>query len=212
MGIPIIFVLFLFFIFIFQHNLRKNDRKEKSARNQFWDYEKNSFFARKSPINNNDFIKPNSEALPKLDYEAFKALGNTQMFEIQEKCFSYADMPMLDLSNMLNSEIRHKYGVANFELIESYENNYTNYIKNLYKLGKFYYENGMNKEAISTLEEGINVNTEIGDHIILLATIYSEMQKMQEFNIVYNKASKMKSLTKNKTLQQLDFLKNRFTG
>lgn len=212
MGIPIIFVLFLIFIFIFQHNLKKNDRNGKMARKQFWEYEENSFFARKLPLNDNDFIKPNVHSIPKLDYEAFKALNNPQMFTVQEKCFSLADIPMLDLSGMLNSELRYRYGAANLELIESYENNYTNYIKSLYKLGKFYYDNNMKNEAISVLEEGMNVNTEISDHIILLATIYYEMQKKKEFDCLYKKALKMKSLTKNKTLQQLHSLKDNFNS
>lgn len=207
MGIPTIFVLFLIFLFIFQHNLRKSDRLHKNASERFWEKEEASMFARKSPIETQHYIIPQVENLPKNTLEYFQNLENEQLYYIQEKCFDLASKPMLNFSNMLNSDIRLKYGSENLNLIEAYETNYNHYLQNLYQLGKGYYDLKLYNEAITVLEEGIRVNTDISDHIILLATLYCELKDFNKFNNLYDKSLSLTSLTKNKTIQGLDNLK-----
>lgn len=207
MGIPMIFVLFLIFLFIFQYHLRKSDRLAKESTKKFWAKEEASMFSRKSPIEPEQYIKPQIENFPKKTLEYFKELNYEKLYSIQENCFYLATQPMLNFSNILNSDLRLKYGSANLQLIEAYENNYNQYLHNLYHLGKGYYELNQYNEAVIILEEGIRVNTDISEHIILLATLYCNYKDSEKFNTLYNKVLSFNSLTKNKIIYRLDELK-----
>ncbi|PKM49539.1 MAG: hypothetical protein CVV02_15530 [Firmicutes bacterium HGW-Firmicutes-7] len=209
MDIPTLFILFLIFIIIFQHNLRKTDRMTNKSRKKFWEHEENSLFARKSPIESSLYISPAIDSLPRFSIEEFQAFGNIDLFKIQETCFDLANKPMVNLSDMLNSDVRNKYGTSNLNTIEEYEINYTHYIKSLYQLAKGYYELKMYPEAVKVLEEGIQVQTEIGDHILLLASIYSELHDFAKFDALYEKTMGLNTLTKNTIVKNLEKLKEK---
>lgn len=206
MGIPIIFVLFLIFLFIFQHHLRKTDRLTERARKEFWNREENSLFTRKSPIEKRDFLQPKTENLPRETLDYFIGIEKEELFDLQEKCFELARNPMLDLSDLLNSEVKLKYGSSNLELIGNYEINYNHYIQSLYQLGKGYYDANKHDKAIKVLEEGIQIHTNISDHIILLASLYWQNKNYDHFNQLYDYAINLHSLTKNKIIHHLNEL------
>lgn len=207
MTIPATFILFLIAIFIFQHNLRKSDRTINNSRKNFWAHEEKSLFARKSPIESSLYIKPNLEALPKFSIEDFISFGDENLYKIQEHCFNIATEPMVNLSDMLNSDVRMKYGTSNLSIIESYEVNYNHYIKSLYQLAKGYYDLKMYAEAIKVLEEGVHVNTSIGDHIILLASLYCQFHDTLKFNELYERTLTLNTLTKSTIVKNLDKLR-----
>lgn len=207
MEFPIIFILFLMLLLIFQLSLKKSNLSRKRSSQKFWSNEEKSWFARKSQVELDLFIHPNTENLPRLSRQDYESLGKEAMFRIQEEGYAIALEPMVDLTNMLNSDIRLQYGPANFELINTYENNYTRYIKVLYILGKFFYEKDRDQDALLFLEEGVHVRTEISDHIILLATLYCKLHDKNKFLELYDRAQKSQSLTKNKIIQELKKLK-----
>ncbi len=207
MGVPVLFICFIFLIAIFQYNLQKGEAHRKKSRKRFWEFEDSSWFGRKGSIEPNYFLHPNASNLPKLTFEEFDALEMSYLFKLQETCFELAKEPMVDLSYLLNSEIRHKYGANNVNTIEGYENNYNNYIRYLYQLGKFYYEQERYTDAQLYLEEGLSVHTEISDHLILLGTLYLKNQDDVGFQKLYAHAKGIKSLTKTKILHRLDQLK-----
>lgn len=210
MGIPTIFILFLIFIFIFQHNLRKSERSINNSRRTFWEREEKSLFARKTAISPDDYIQANPESLPQFPLEYFHEIGDEQLYKLQQRCLKLANEPMMNLSDMMNSDVRIKYGAANLGLIENYENNYNQYLRTLYKLAKGYYELNKISEAVQVLEEGIHMQTDISDHILLLGTLYQKLGEKNKFDILYNKTLEMKTLTKAKTIQGLDKIKEAF--
>lgn len=207
MGIPTIFIVFLIFIFVFQHNLRKSDRMISHNRRSFWDKEEKSLFVRKTDLDPNDFVHANAEALPHYSLEYFKELGDEHLYKLQERCFKLASEPMMNLSELMNSDIRLKYGAANLGLVENYEDNYNQYLRALYKLAKGYYELDKKTEALQVLEEGINMKTDISDHIILLGKLYLETHRNDRFETLYNSTLQLKTLTKSKSIQGLEQLK-----
>lgn len=207
MGIPVFFITFIILLTIFQIYLNKTSISRKNSRRKFWSHEEKSWFGRKSQIESDHYLHPNIENLPHLSKEDYENLGKESMFRIQEECYAIALEPMIDLTNMLNSDIRHQYGPANFDLIDTYENNYTRYIKALYILGKFFYEKDRDQDALLFLEEGVHVRTEISDHIILLGTMYCKLRDKTKFLELYERAQKSQSLTKNKIIHELKKLK-----
>ncbi|MBC7958298.1 MAG: hypothetical protein H7X94_00390, partial [Vallitaleaceae bacterium] len=112
MGVPIVFAAFILFLLAFQYKLTKNSRQDNRLKKAFWDAEESSLFARKAPIADSDWIHPNSQILPTSTIEEFIAFGRPELYELQEACFTLSKQPMLDLSHMLNSEVRSKYGAS----------------------------------------------------------------------------------------------------
>lgn len=198
MGIPTIFILFLIFLFIFHHNLKKTERLTAMKRKDFWENEEKSMFTRKSQIEDNNYIVLDISGIIHNNREYFLELGHPELFKYQELIFSLSNEQMLNLSNMSNSEIRLKYGVANFSHIEACENNYNRLIKAIYMLGKGYYDLEKYPEAISVLEAGIKINSDISDHILLLAELYAMNKDVFNFNEIKIYSENIESLTKTK--------------
>jgi hypothetical protein len=206
MNIPVIFILFLIFIFIFRHNLNKTDKETVRLNKLFWNKEEKSLFARKQKINDDIFILstlPTNIRRSKVEY---KSLGDSSIYKLQERCFYLSKEPMANLSNLSNSEVRLKYGASNLDNIDIYESNYTLYIKSLYEFGKKLYDLGLTETSIIVLEEAINAKTDISGNYILLAKIYHTSNNTSKLNDLYNKATKLNSLTKNKVIREIDQL------
>lgn len=207
MPIPIIFILFVIFILIFQHNLRKQSTTLEKSRKEFWELEEKSYFSRKEPIEPELFLKTNSESLPKNSREFFQEKGKESLFLVQEKCFEVSALPMINLSDTLNSQVRLKYGAANLGLIQNYEINYNSYLTHLYKLGKGYSDMGLDNDAILFLEEAINLCSESSDHYILLGQLYKRTNDHKKLDALYQNAQGLNTITKNKVVSALDQLK-----
>jgi len=210
MGIPTIFILFLIFLFIFHHNLKKTEKLTAIKRKEFWENEEKSMFSRKSQIEDTNYIVPDISGVKHNNKEYFAELGHPELFKYQELIFSLSKEPMLNLSNMSNSEIRLKYGIANFSHIEACENNYNRLIKAIYLLGKGYFDLENYSEAISVLEAGIKINSDISDHILLLAELYAKKKDSFNFNELKIYSENLESLTKSKLSNGFIDLKKRY--
>lgn len=178
-------------------------KAENKSWEQFWKKEEESMFARKNDPAPEDFIIPSPQSLPRHSKEYFESISRDDLYKLQEKCFSLTEKPMMNLQDQLNSDVRLKYGAQSITDIEVYEQTYTQYIKNLYNLGKAYYELGNIQDALAYLEEGINVNTDISDHYLLLGKIYHQLNNTKALNDLYEKANELTSLTKGKILKGL---------
>jgi tetratricopeptide (TPR) repeat protein len=206
MGIPVIFLSFLVFIIIYRIQLAKLDKDQNAINKLFWEREESSLFVRKKEIKPYELILPNVDSIPTYSQSEYEAMGNKDLFNIQEKCITYSHTKMLNTSHLLNSEVRLKYGSANIDTVEDYEENYHQYIKLLYQLGKGFFELNRLEDAILLLEEGLHVNTEISDHLILLGKLYKTTNQKEKFTALFNYANTINSLTKNKILHELEAL------
>lgn len=206
MGIPVLFVLFLILIITVQINLRKYDSKRNASRENFWEKEHQSLFSRKKPLDSADFISASLPDHLKKSIEVFKELDREDLFYTQEKCFECLNTPMMNLENMLNSDVRIKYGTANLETVELYEENYNKYLHSLYMLGKGYYELKMYQDAITVLEEGVRIHTQMREHYIILGKIYKELHQEDSFKQLIRHAEEINSISKSKLIKALSEL------
>lgn len=204
MGIPGFFVLFLIVLIVFQINLRKYNRERNAASEKFWDNEQKSLFVRKKTIDDSEYLHPNLEGFPYYPIDYFKNLDREDLFYAQEKCFTCAKMPMMNLAGLMNSEVRFKYGTANLTFIENSEQNYNNYLRSLYNLGKGYYELQQYDHAIVVLVEGVAMRTMISEHYIILAKLYRSLNQVESLNNLINQVNSLNSASKNKLLKTLN--------
>ena len=202
-GIPTFLVLFLIFLAVFRYRLSKAERINRKASKAFWDQEHSSHFIRKKLITEDDLIKPRLEDFPIFTMEDFEQMENPHIFKLQQDCLDLANKPMMNLGHLLNSEIRLKYGTANLELVQSYEENHTAYIKALYRLGKAYADADRPYEAIKVLEEGLWVKTDYSRHWLLLGSLYISKNHFTDYENLLKKASSINGSAQEKLLADL---------
>lgn len=210
MEIPIIFIVFLIFVFLFRYKMNQQEKATHRSNELFWEREKKSLFIRKKTLDDTIYLKADISKFPKYSLEQFIEWQAKKLYKVQEDCLYYASQPMVNLSNMLNSEIRLKYGTANLTLIESYENNYISYTKQLYQLGKGFYDINRDDDAITVLEEGIRMGSDISHNYILLGKLYCKTNQTVKFQDLYNKTTYIESLTKHKIIDELNKLINSY--
>jgi len=152
----------------------KSENQEVHEREDFWTKESESHYVRKKELTEDDYVKTHFHNLPAHDESYYKALGRDRLYTYQENCRLLSIEPMMNLTNMLNSEVRLKYGTAQLDLIESYENNYNQYVKNLLNWATGLYELNQKQEASDILREAISIGSDVSHVYLLMGKIYAE--------------------------------------
>lgn len=154
---PFFFIAFVTFLILFNYYQRRGTRRQEELEQQFWEREREANATRKQDISGLAYIKIPAGLIPGgLNTESEKIL------------LSLVDLPMIDLTEFTNTELKLKYGVANLNTLNDAENNYISalqqlpvYAKELMDAGKtnaakqlmeFAQENNIESSAISALQ------------------------------------------------------------
>ena len=121
-------------------------------------------------------IVPDMSQFPKHSPTYFEENNSSSLYLIQEKCIELSKSPMMNVGNLLNSEIRLQFGTANLPLVQSYEENYHQFLQLLFQLGEGYYKLNEYDDSIQVLKVGMELGTDLSKHYILLGTIYHNQQ------------------------------------
>lgn len=206
MGIPTIFIAFVIFIIVFRYKIHKNTEFNKKKQVDFWSKESDSHAVRKKDIDPSDFLKTNPEAIPTFDASFYKSNNMHRLHHSQLQCQGLAKEPLMNLSHMLNSDVRLKYGTAQLPLIETYENNYNSYIQHLSILGNGLLELEYYTEAKRLFEEAISLGSDASHVWINLGTVYHILKDRDALIKLINKATDLDSLMQHKISVHLNEL------
>lgn len=200
--LPTFLLLFITFIIYFAYKNSVITKKQLEKRNAFWDREKQANFSRKQPLNDLNFIEIDKGKLP---FDSIN-LSKTELNEIQTKIKEIINLPMVNLKSYTNTDLKLKYGVANLELLSTYESNYIQFSQLLYEWGMYLVKLNQLDKAISVLNYGVLIGTEHSEHIILLGTLYKKTGQLAQLNQLIQYVSKLDSLLKNKIIKRLKSL------
>lgn len=203
MGIPIFFIFFITIVFIFRYNMRKNSMIESQENDAFWDKEHESHYIRKQELTEEDLIDSHGSDLPLFDIELYEYHDMTRLLEYQETCHRLKDQPMMNMTGMLNSDIRLKYGTSQVETVEAYENTYLQYLNALYSWAKGLSDHGLHLEAIKLLEISVKTGTDISHHYILLGDLYKRTNNTAQLTELINLVESSDFIMKGKILTAL---------
>ena len=203
MAFPSIFIIFLIFVFIFQHHMRKTTRQEKLNREKFWNEEKKSLSTRRKNFSQSDYIIPN---LSKLTYPTIISIEPGQHLHYQQVTHQLKELSSMDLMNysdLTNTEIRIRFGTANQTVIAQNEANYNRFLKVLAEYGYLMLEFEEVEEAIIAFEECVRLGSDYSNHYLTLAHLY--LQKNQDYKVskLKEKAQALNSLNKSVILKKL---------
>ena len=203
--IPSFFILFLTFLFIWSHNLRKRQKTHEAEKAAFWSKEEQSLAVRKKEIPAELYFHPDISRLnfPALELDPVA----TEKYQTLEKQIrNSVSLPMLSLSGMSNTDLRLNFGTANQPVITQAEENYEAFLNFLHEYAVLMNEHGRPEEAIAALEEAVRLKSDISQHYFLLADLYRAKADAASLQTLTALAKDMTSTSKQKILNYLNKL------
>lgn len=198
MGIPVASVLMLIFILWLQYEIRKGSKVSKKTLDLFWLKEQNSNKTRRRDISHLEYLSVNLEQLPLEDHE------DDTINSYRDTIIKYADRKMLNLSGKTNTELKSEYGVGNFNLLSSYDSNYTIFVSMLQKWAGRLKEHGYTADAQAVLEFSIfSCLTDVTGAYRMLNEIYQAQNRPDKTDALVEALQKTKHKEKEKLVKEL---------
>ena len=111
---------------------------------------------------------------------------------------------ILNLTGISNTELKLSYGAANLTELTEYDDNFTTLIKAIASLGHALIDNNDTADALSFLEYGISIGSDISSNYIDLAIIYAATDRFDDIRKLKEKAGMLKSLSRDNIIEQLN--------
>ena len=191
-----------FMIFGFKKSSRDNSQRKES----FWDRERRANVSRRKDISSLNYISIPLNQLPFIDTD------DDEILEYHKSINRLATMKILNLTGITNTELKEQYGVANLTELTDYDNNYTTLVNTIARWGARLIELEYIDEAVTILEYGLSVGTDVSRNYLLLADIYRTRGEYDRIDALITRATTLKSLMKNSILTKLNEICESITG
>lgn len=193
---PIIFICFIVFIICLQVKMKQSS-KVSTWNEGFWRKEKDANFARKQDISNLDYLHVDQSLLP------FQDTAGEAVCEAQDKVRQILVHPILSLNGMTNTEIKLKYGIANFDYLSACDQNYLLLIRTLDQWGTALYQEADYPAATAVLEYALEIGSDISRTYHTLATIYAESDQIEKVQSLIDRIQNSDSFMRDAITSQL---------
>lgn len=200
--IPLPFLLFLVFIAWLSYEIKSNSAKSNSTRDKFWSDESKANSVRKKNIDNLPYIKIPFDTLP------FGKYKEDDLSAIESRILKLRDKKILKLSQYTNTELKLMYGPANLDILSSADDYYTTLIRLIYQWGDKLHQLSYDYDSTVVLEYGLEINSDISKHYILLGLLYANSYQIDKLNELINKAENLDSVMKATILNNLHDIKD----
>ncbi len=175
MGIPVASILIIIFILWLNYEIRKGKKTTQKSLDLFWQKEYDSNLTRRKDISGLDYLSVTLENLPLQDFE------DDTINSYRDTVLKLSERKMINLSGQTNTELKFEYGIANFNLLSSYDNNYTAFVSMLQKWAARLKERGYISEAQAVLEFSVfTCKTDVIQAYRMLAKIYHSQNRSDQ--------------------------------
>ena len=174
---------FIILIIILQFAIKRSSRNHKSRNQQFLERESRANQVRRKDISNLNYISiPDNLPLINSGNETFNQLlsNNSGMMRSYNTITGLKDKKILNLTGISNTELKLSYGAANLTELTEYDDNFTTLIKAIASLGHALIDNNDTADALSFLEYGISIGSDISSNYIDLAIIYAATDRFDD--------------------------------
>lgn len=199
---PIIFFSTVIIGFVIFYERKKSDQINAESKRRFWEREEKSNFVRKKDISNLDYISIPVDRLPLNETDE-------ELCEYQNTILHLAERKILNLTGMTNTDLKMEYGVANLPLLTEYDDNYTTLVNTIAKWGARFFALNMTSQAITVLEYGITIKTDVSRNYLLLADYYCEMNRPDEVERLIKCAEQIDTLIKPSLIKKLNEIREK---
>lgn len=165
----------------------------------FWEKERAANSTRKQPLDDLTFIHIPLDKLLVDD-----AMNNGTISECCDTLTRLSQSDIVNLNNQSNTDLKLKYGVANFPMLSACDERYMELVRTLYLYGKALVDCEQIEKAITVLEYGISIGTDISGHYPLLASLYQKTGQEEKIVDLVAAAQNLDSLMKATILRRLE--------
>lgn len=192
------------FMLVIKHALRRNGRVNEIANAEFWAREAKANNVRKKNIDNLPYLEVPFDELPmNVDSSSFSEENKKKLGEVFEAFDGLKGSRIINLTGFTNTDLKLEYGTANITPLSQYDQNYTVLARTLQKWAEILYDEGLINEALCILEYALSTNTDITKTYTLAADIYREKGEPEKIGELINRATELKTLSKNIILDKL---------
>ena len=193
---PILFLCFIVFIIWFRVKSKQSEKKPTWDEN-FWNKERKANFSRKKSLDDIEYLQLDLSRLPLSD-DPDEDEADCQM---QINTLSHAKI--LNLNSMSNTDIKLKYGLANFETLSVYDANYTKLVRVLGQWGNLLYDKEDYSRAKMVYTYALDIGSDLSKTYTNLARIYLSEDNISAVSELVQKADGLDSFMKENIKKQL---------
>lgn len=181
--IPLLLPATLLFAWVIHHNVHKNKGNDKQAISSYLKREAAANNTRRQDISSLPYITVPLSTFP-FDITLNDPKKQSQIAEYQKTLEDLANKKLLNLIGISNTELKERYGPANLELLITYDQNYTTYLRTLQDFADCLYDE-YPEQAVDLLEYCIAIGTDLSSTYVLLGSHYKALGDQQAFENLY---------------------------
>ncbi|MDD3414603.1 MAG: hypothetical protein PHY47_11460 [Lachnospiraceae bacterium] len=155
---------------------------------------------RKKSLDNLDYIQ-----IP-IEQFMIPANADSQIQEYYGILSSLSSKKIVNLTGISNTDLKLEYGAPNIIALSEYDQNFTLLASTLARLSQSLLEQGYSSEALSLLEYGVAIGSDVRANYELLGKIYANQGRKSEIETLIMKAETINSLSKETILKKLKLL------
>lgn len=201
LGPSIFFCTIIIGLEILYHK-KKSDSISEKNKQLFWDREARANSVRKKDITYLNYINIPIDTLPIMDSE------DDELREYENTIKSLSGKRILNLSGMSNTDLKLEYGPANLNELMSYDENYMTLVSTIAKWGARLIDLNYTDEAVTVLEYGVSVGTDVGRNFYMLADIYRKNNQPDSINRLIHIAEQLDSIMRRPIVAKLNEIKS----
>ena len=182
MKIPV-FGLVMIFVIWLSYELKKHSKEDAKVHKDFWERERKSGFIPKRSTSDIQYITITESILPNNRGEE-----DGELNVLCNRIMSFSDKKIADLSSMTNTELKEKYGTANFTSLSEADNNFTAIVPILGRLCELLLDEGRLAEAEKTAVFCVESGIMTYPVLYTLGNIYSMISEEDKLKNLISKA------------------------
>ena len=179
------------------YHRKKDDNRIRKEKQKFWERESEANSVRKKDITFLDYIDVPLQSLP------MEPCDDEEITEYQDTIRTLSHKRILNLGGQTNTDLKLQYGPANLPELTEYDNNYITLVNTLAKWGSRLISLERPDDAISVLEYGISVKTDVSRNYYLLADQYKKRNQPDKIDALIATAYQLDSIMRKSILSKL---------
>jgi len=194
--------LTIFMVFILYYAFRRHqiEHKEEERKSEFWSRENRASNTRRMDISNLDYISVPLDSFPIGQYP------NEELSFCEEQLKTLSQKRIFNLTGVSNTEIMLTYGAGNLVELGSYDDNFTELVRVIAQYGELLASQNHINEAVTVLEFGIKIQSDITSNYVLLAELYQQKGDGKKIRSLIETAKILNSLSKDVILEKLEVM------
>lgn len=176
------------------------NKKMDNVNEAFYERERKANATPKKDISNLTYIKVPLEKFP------IGQIEDEEIKVIEDKLVALSEKDILNLVGKTNTDLKEEYGVPNFDKMQEVGENFNELTVTLVEYGNELMLRNMLDEAISVLEYGIAIKTDVSKNYTLLGDCYKQKNQPRKIKVLREQAERYDGIMRESIIRHLDGL------